>query len=1130
LDDRPRPVFYDPHQRRWRRFLLAFWIGTGTLALVVFALATSIAVNPVLPKLGLPAIGGTSAGRHPAAHAPEPFVGAAERRFREARRRLDEAARKASARTAPARHPGKTELVGFYVNWDDTSFTSLKENVGRIDKLIPEWLHLGSNDGTIVIDDPPKQRQALALVQEVRPGLRITPLVNNFDSASMTWQGAKLGAMLADPEARRRAIDGLLRYVRFGHFRGISLDFESLPAGSGPRFGRFLEEVSGAFHPLGLEVSISVPMDDASFPYDAAARFCDELILMAYDEHSGETEAGPVASQGWFARALERRLATLPEEKVIVALGSYGYDWRHGEARGTEVSFQEAVRTARESEGTIALDPEALNPTFDYRDESGRLHNVWFLDAVSAFDQVREASDFAPKGYALWRLGSEDPSLWTVLEHRDELGKDVAGQLRAVRYGYDVDYQGVGEVLHVAETPRDGVREVVWDAAERRITGERLLSFPSPFVVERRGGLSPKKIVLSFDDGPDPQWTPKVLDVLAAEKAPAVFFVIGINADLEPRLLSRVRREGHEIGNHTFSHPNISAIGSAQFRLEMNATERLLESRLGCRSFLFRPPYAEDVEPETPDQVAPLLATSARGYYTIGMKIDPGDWQAPGVSRIVAETLRAARAGEGNVVLLHDGGGDRAQTVAALPILIRSLRKEGFEIVSMAKLLGLAPEALMPPVPRAERLSLLLSDAGFFLITGAGSMLGLLFLAGIVLGIGRLLVIVVLAVVQKWRRPPWRGLPAPDLAVSVLVPAYNESLVVVRTVESLLASEGPPFDVVVVDDGSTDDTFGRVVERFGDEPRVKAYRQANAGKSAALNNALARTEADVVIGLDADTLFRPGTIPALVAPFADPAVGAVAGNAKVGNRINLLTRWQALEYITSQNLERRAFDVLNGISVVPGAVGAWRRALVLEAGGFSSDTLAEDADLTLAILRRGHRVRYADDAVACTEAPDTVVGFVKQRFRWLYGTMQAAWKARGAFLSRKAGGLGFFALPNLLVFQILFPLVSPFVDLQVLFAVALAIWRRTQHPADAPGAGLGPTLFYYALFTAVDVLVVVTAFLLEKREDWSLLRSLLLQRLLYRQLMYYVAIRSFLTAVRGTVVGWGKLERKATVT
>ena len=1126
----PPPVFFDPHQRRWRRFRAVAAVAAALLAVAGGALVASVLVNPALPRLGLPAVGIPPGSRHAVPRAPEPFVGTAERRFREARRRLEEEARKKRPMAPPARRAGRSELVGFYVNWDDTSYTSLKQNIGRIDKLVPEWLHLGEEAGSLVVDDPPRLRMALDLVREVRPSLPITPLVNNFESSTASWQGDRVGRMLADPAARRRVVESLLRYVRGGRFQGVSLDLESLPRGSGARYGQFLEEVAAAFRPLGLSVSVSLPMDDDEFPYDAAARACDELYLMAYDEHTGDGEAGPVASIGWFARTLRRRLATLPAEKVVVALGSYGYDWTKGARTGNEVSFQEAIRTAQESEGVVTLDAEALNPTFDYADENDRVHHVWFLDAVSAFDQIREAGALGPKGYALWRLGSEDPSLWTVLEHRDALDGGVAAQLRAVRYGYDIDYQGVGEVLHVAETPKEGVRELGWDAAAGRITSERVVSFPSPFVIERRGGLAPKKIVLTFDDGPDPKWTSQVLDVLAREKAPAVFFLIGINADLEPRLLSRIRREGHEIGNHTFSHPNISTIGGAQFRFEMNATERLLESRLGVSTLLFRPPYAEDVEPETPDQVIPLLGASSRGYYTIGMKIDPGDWRSPGVDRIVAETLRAAKAGEGNVVLLHDGGGDRSQTVAALPILIESLRREGFEIVSLGRLLGLAPDALNPPVPRSEKVSLLFSDAGFLLISGAGATLGLLFLAGIALGMSRLLFVALLAVVQKLRRPPWSGLPRPDLRVTVLVPAFNEAKVVVRTVESLLASEGE-FDVVVVDDGSTDGTYEAVAARFGAEPRVKAFRQANAGKAAALNNALSRTDADVVIGLDADTIFRPGTIAALLEPFADPAVGAVAGNAKVGNRINLLTRWQAIEYITSQNLERRAFDVLNGITVVPGAVGAWRRSLVLEAGGFPSDTLAEDADLTLAILRGGHRVRYAEDAVALTEAPDTLAGFLKQRFRWLYGTMQAAWKARGAFFSRRASGLGFFALPNLLVFQVLFPLVSPFVDLQVVFAVALAVWRRTQHPeAGLAGSGLGPTLAYYALFTGVDLLVVLFSFLLEKREDWTLLRSVLLQRLVYRQLMYYVSIRSFLTAMRGSVVGWGKLERKATVT
>jgi len=277
-------------------------------------------------------------------------------------------------------------------------------------------------------------------------------------------------------------------------------------------------------------------------------------------------------------------------------------------------------------------------------------------------------------------------------------------------------------------------------------------------------------------------------------------------------------------------------------------------------------------------------------------------------------------------------------------------------------------------------------------------------------------------------------------------------------------------------------------------------------------------------------VFHPATVQLLSAAFPTPEVGAVAGNAKVGNRINLLTKWQALEYVTSQNLDRRAFDVLNGITVVPGAVGAWRRDLVVEAGGFSNDTLAEDADLTMSVLRRGYDVVYEDRAIAWTEAPDTLAGLLKQRFRWVFGTLQAAWKQRGTLFRPRFGGLGMVAMPNLIVFQVLFPLVSPVMDLHMLLSLAAAALQQHQHPTEFSSDIVARTAFFYAVFVAVDLAAAALAFSLERREDWHLLIWLPLQRFVYRQLMYYVLIKSMMTALRGSVVGWGKLERKATVT
>jgi peptidoglycan-N-acetylglucosamine deacetylase len=269
-------------------------------------------------------------------------------------------------------------------------------------------------------------------------------------------------------------------------------------------------------------------------------------------------------------------------------------------------------------------------------------------------------------------------------------------------------------------------------------------------------------------------------------------------------------------------------------------------------------------------------------------------------------------------------------------------------------------------------------------------------------------------------------------------------------------------------------------------------------------------------------------VPALARCFVDPKIGAVAGNAKVGNRINTVTRWQALEYITAQNLDRRAFASLNCITVVPGAVGAWRKSLLESAGGFSSDTLAEDQDLTLRVRKLGYKIGYEETAIAWTEAPDTLKGLSKQRFRWSFGTLQCMWKHKGALFNPRYGSLGLIAMPNVWVFQILFPLISPAMDLLMLWSLLTAAINRLEHGAEYNASNLKQVLFYYALFLLVDWSASAFAFVLEKREQWSLLWWLFIQRFGYRQVMYGVMVKSVVAAGRGGLVGWGKLERKAT--
>jgi cellulose synthase/poly-beta-1,6-N-acetylglucosamine synthase-like glycosyltransferase len=379
----------------------------------------------------------------------------------------------------------------------------------------------------------------------------------------------------------------------------------------------------------------------------------------------------------------------------------------------------------------------------------------------------------------------------------------------------------------------------------------------------------------------------------------------------------------------------------------------------------------------------------------------------------------------------------------------------------------------------------------------------------------RAVVLAILAPLQA-RRSRRRGKTAlpPGLRVSVVVPAYNEEAVIARTVQSLLEQEPPVLEVVCVDDGSKDRTLAVLREAFSGNPRVRIFGKPNGGKASALNLGFAEARGDVVVALDSDTIFTRETVALLTAPFADPRVGAVAGNAKVGNRVNRLTRWQALEYVTAQNLERRAWDLAGAVPVVPGAVGAWRRAAVLAAGGFHEDTLAEDTDLTLRLIADGFRVVYAEHALAYTEAPETAKALLKQRFRWTYGVLQACWKHKGRLFHRGGGVLGWVILPTFAVYQFLVPLIAPVVDVLLLISLV-----RGQALATAG---------YYLLFFALDLLLSAVALLLEG-EDLALLYGLFVQRIAYRQLLWVALARSIWNAIAGFAVGWGKLQRTGTV-
>jgi cellulose synthase/poly-beta-1,6-N-acetylglucosamine synthase-like glycosyltransferase/peptidoglycan/xylan/chitin deacetylase (PgdA/CDA1 family) len=763
---------------------------------------------------------------------------------------------------------------------------------------------------------------------------------------------------------------------------------------------------------------------------------------------------------------------------------------------------------------------------------------------VSLLDEMRAARLLGLQTFALWRLGEEDSSLWSIWDRPSDPASLQA--LGSVEPGHDVDTGGEGDILRITGLPQTGKRTVEVDTDEpdprkKLIVDEHMDVYPHTYTIEQYG-YHPNEVALTFDDSPDPKWTPKILDILKARHVKAAFMAIGSEAADNIGLLQRIVREGHEIGNHTWTHPDISEISPRQVELEITLTERLFESKLGVQPLYFRPPYDIDEEPDTDDEAEPAWRIQQMGYIIIGSKIDTDDWDehprktTPEIIQSVfaqLDTMKVKPQFRGSIILMHDGGGDRSATVAALGPLIDALRARGYTIVPVSALMGKTTAQVMPPLTFWQRMRTIPDSIAFSAVDIIGNFIFMVFFVGDVLMSARLIIVGLFAIIDRLRRPYRPASPGFCPRVAVLIPAYNEESVIVRTIRSVLNSDYKNLHVIVIDDGSLDRTAEVAAAAYAQDiaaGRVQILTKRNEGKAAALNYALDRITEDVYVGIDADTVIAPDAISKLIPHFEDPAIGAIAGNAKVGNRVNLWTRWQALEYITSQNFERRALNLFHVITVVPGAIGAWRTAPVKAAGGYPVNTVAEDADLTMSLLEQGWKVDYEDRALAFTEAPIDAKGLMRQRFRWSFGTLQAVWKHRAAFVRNKAMGL--FALPNILVFQMLLPLVSPFIDIMFVAGIVNFLVDRHYHPEAASAASFEKLLAYFGAFLLIDFITSSVAFSLERRHpankgDGWLLFHIWLQRFAYRQVFSVVLFKTLKRAIDGKPFNWDKLARTA---
>ncbi|HEX4086722.1 MAG TPA: polysaccharide deacetylase family protein [Chthoniobacteraceae bacterium] len=1114
LDNAPLFVFLDPKGRRWprlRRLLVLLGV-LVFLAVVLFLQA--LFVNP---QLRLPASVRRMKGQLKAIEQQEARKeSAAEKATDESWRKFYPMTATGQERIAKLReilHPKPQKFseirLGFYTNWDPNAFESLEKHADQLTHVCPDWMTLTDGLGTLKVDgDPRVQRLAAA------KGLVLMPLLTNEVDDAWSPEAVE-GLAMGSDDQKNAFIVNLLAQLQAMKAGGVVIDWEEIDPQRQKDITDLLIKMADALHAVDKELWVEIQMSDEFNVLDLErlAEHADHYIAMLDDETSETDPPGPIASQDWFEGWLHTLAGYGEPDLWIGTIGVYGYDWSSGRKTAKMITFGDAMSRASYAE-LPRVDSQApmYNPIYSYQDPQHD-HTVCFLDAVTFLNELRAIRAADLGGIAIGRLGQEDPQIWDVLGFKDtdNVTPEELAELDHMKSSDMVTNVDEGEAITVDDTQEDGRRTVKLEK-NGRYTVEYSPDFPRYPTIFHYGSGGEHQVALTFDDGPDPKWTPMVLDILKKYNIKATFFLVGSQAEQYPNLVRRIVAEGHLIGNHTYTHANLAAIPGKQVELELNATQRLIESITGRSVTLFRPPYNADSSPSHADELEPLEKVHDMGYEIIMENIDPEDWARPGTDVIVDRVKELRR--DGSLILLHDAGGNREQTVAALPQIIDWLQTRGDTIVPLSTLLHIPYNELMPPVD-SDPVTLLVAGSGFMIWHWTVEFCWAFMIAATALIVLRTILVAVLAA-RHYRRERKLSEDAPYTPpLSVIIAAYNEEKVIAATLRAVTDTDYPgEFEVVVIDDGSQDQTVREVEKAALTDKRIRLVRQANGGKSEALRTGVAHSVFDTLVFLDADTHFDRRTFGELVKPLRDPKVGAVSGHAKVGNLRTFIARCQSLEYICGFNLDRRAYAQWNCITVVPGAVSAIRRSALEEAGGFCLDTLAEDTDLTLCLHKADYRVEYSSGAIAWTEAPESARALTRQRFRWAFGTLQCLWKHRDMVFNPQFGALGWFSLPSVWFFQIILVALTPVVDGLLIISLILGGWSAMW--------------FYVLIFLVMDLILAVLACGLDGDKlykSWIILPM----RIIYRPLLSWVIWKALYRASKGAWVTWHKTERTASM-
>src|SRR5437763_6224208 len=777
-------VFSDPAGKRWPRLRRALLL----IGILIF-LGTVLFVQTlfVAPQLSLPFSLRQLKGQLKALQTVNPAgPAAANLALWEKFAATRTAGKKPKPPVAPPppAHPRKklpaNEVrLAVYTNGDPYSYTSLEQHAAQITHVSPEWMAMTNGAGDLQIDADSRLPKLAA-----SKGIALMPLLTNL--VGDTWQPEAVENLAhSSPERQDRFIQKVLATLNDAKAAGVVVDWQQIDPAYKKDITAFLDRFTDALHYDDKQLWLCVqPGQDLDYiDFDELSDNVDRFVAMLFDETSDIDPPGPLASRRWFEGWLNVLLDGAETNQWIIALGSYGYDWTSGGKKAEPISFPEAMSRASYAEvGKTTVEAPHYNPFFYYED-TDKDHSVWFLDVVTFLNQLRRVREAKAGGFAVYRLGTEDVAIWDALGIPNDFKMDTPTRsaLEILKGTDTIAAVGDGEIVSVDESTSDGQRTVgVDNDGYLTATYSKFPQFPTLY---HQGAGGPHQVALTFDDGPDPKWTPQILDILKACDVKAAFFLVGANAEKYPALVRRLVDEGHEIGNPTYYHPNLALCWPEHVRVELNATQLLLETITGRSTTLFRPPYAADTSPSKITELTPLELAQELGYLVVLENIDPQDWARPGADIILQRVKQQRR--DGSIILLHDAGGDREQTVEALPRILDYLKTRGDSVVPISTLLGTTRDSLMPSTDaKPHMLRHFVSGAGFRIFHAAEEFLWAFMIVATALVVLRTLIVIVLP--ARFRRTWPRDFAEP---ISVIVAAFNEEKVIAETLRSLLTTD-----------------------------------------------------------------------------------------------------------------------------------------------------------------------------------------------------------------------------------------------------------------------------------------------------------------------------------------------------